>query len=186
MKTIIQHCLQDHLALLTTINETYVDHIEKFAKLINDCLHVTGGSVFWCGNGGSASDAEHLCAELVGRFQRDRSALSAYALSANSSTVTSIANDFGYESIFSRQIEGLAKAGDVLVCISTSGNSANVIHAAKSAKAMGLQVLGLLGNSGGELNSLCDLSIVIPHNNTARIQEMHILIGHIVCQLVEA
>lgn len=185
MKQIIKNSLEEHRALLARLDAECQTEIEAIAQAFKSCLQ-QGGTIFWCGNGGSASDAEHLCAELVGRFQADRKALSSYALSSNTSTITSIANDFGFEFVFSRQIEGLAKPADVLVCITTSGNSGNILAAANTAKKLGVTVIGLLGNDGGKVLNQCDLSIVIPHNNTARIQEMHITIGHIVCQIVEA
>jgi D-sedoheptulose 7-phosphate isomerase len=138
-----------------------------------------------CGNGGSAADAQHIAAELVGRFVADRRALPAIALTTDTSALTAIANDYGYDAVFSRQLEGLAQPGDVLIAISTSGNSANVLAAANTGKAMGVQVLGLLGGSGGKLLNACDDSLVVPSKTTARIQECHILIGHMLCDLVE-
>jgi D-sedoheptulose 7-phosphate isomerase len=144
-----------------------------------------GHRIFLCGNGGSAADAQHIAAELVGRFVADRRSLPAIALTTDTSALTAIANDYGYEHIFSRQLEGLASAGDVLVAISTSGNSANVVRAVESAKAAGMTVLGLLGGNGGALREQCDQSVVVPSSITARIQECHILIGHVMCDMVE-
>ena len=144
-----------------------------------------GNRIFLCGNGGSASDAQHIAAELVGRFVADRKALPAIALNTDTSALTAIANDYGYEQIFSRQLEGLASHGDVLVAISTSGNSPNVLRAAQSAAELGLEVVGLLGGTGGSLLDHCGDAVVVPSTTTARIQECHILIGHMICDIVE-
>ncbi len=142
--------------------------------------------LFLCGNGGSAGDAQHIAAELVGRFVADRRSLPAIALTTDTSALTAIANDYGYEAVFSRQLEGLAAEGDVLIAISTSGNSANVLKAAEVARARGVTVIGLLGGSGGALAAACDHAVVIPSDVTARIQECHILVGHMICDLIEA
>lgn len=144
-----------------------------------------GGTLFWCGNGGSAADSQHLAAELVGRFKKDRKALRSIALTTDTSVLTCIANDYSYKNIFSRQIEALARAGDVLVAISTSGNSENVMDALKMAKTLDVNTIALLGKDGGLAKSFSDLSIIIPSDSTARIQEAHILIGHILCDLIE-
>jgi D-sedoheptulose 7-phosphate isomerase len=144
-----------------------------------------GNKVLLFGNGGSAADAQHIAAELVGRFAFDRPALPALALSANSSCVTAIANDYGFDQVFSRQIEALAKAGDVAIGISTSGNSPNVIKAVLTARQMGLRTVGLTGASGGTLAKSTEFCICVPSEDTARIQECHILIGHILSELVE-
>jgi len=184
MNTLIANSIQQHLELVNLLNADLRHQIEKSSNLILDSLQ-QDGMIVWCGNGGSASDAEHLSAELLGRFQEDRKALKSVALSANSSTVTSIANDYGYEQLFARQIEGLCDSKDILVAISTSGNSKNVIAAVAKAKEKGVKTIGLLGNEGGALASKCDLSLIIPSDNTARIQEMHILIGHIICEIVD-
>ncbi len=137
-----------------------------------------GHKVLLCGNGGSAADAQHFAAELVGRFEKNRRALAAIALTTDSSIVTSVANDYGYETVFSRQVEALAASGDILIGISTSGNSGNIIRAVESAKAMGVKSIGLLGRDGGKLAALVDLPVVIPHAVTARIQEAHTFIIH--------
>jgi len=144
-----------------------------------------GNKIVLFGNGGSAADAQHIAAELVGRFAYDRPALPAMALSVNSSCVTAIGNDYGFERIFSRQIEALARVGDVSVGISTSGNSPNVIKAVLTARQMGLRTVGLTGSSGGTLAKNTELCICVPSNDTPRIQECHILIGHILSELVE-
>lgn len=154
------------------------------AQTLVDCIK-SGGKVLLCGNGGSAADAQHLAAEFVGRFMRDRRPLPAIALTTDSSTLTAIANDFGIEHIFSRQVQALARAGDVLIVISTSGKSPNVLTAVNAAKRLGLMTIGFLGKDGGDLASMVDFPLVIPSPNTARIQECHIAIGHALCELVE-
>lgn len=153
-------------------------------KQISDSLS-KGGTLFLCGNGGSAADSQHLSAELVGRFEKERKALRAIALTTDSSILTCVGNDYGYEHIFSRQLEALAKAGDVLLAISTSGSSDNVVNAIKQANTLGLNTIALVGSTGGEAKKLAHLAILIPSAKTARIQEVHILIGHILCDLIE-
>jgi D-sedoheptulose 7-phosphate isomerase len=144
-----------------------------------------GGKVMFCGNGGSAADAQHLAAELVGRLVKDRRALPGLALSTDSSALTCIANDFGYDEVFARQVQGLGRAGDVLIAISTSGNSMSVIRAVEVAKPMGIMTVGFLGRNGGQLRRLVDVPIVVAAEETARIQEAHIFLGHVLCSLVE-
>ena len=143
------------------------------------------GTIFWCGNGGSASDSQHLAGELIGRFEGDRKPLKSLALNADSAVMTCIINDFGYEQVFARQIKALGSKGDVLVGISTSGNSKNIIEAFKQANQMGIVTIGLLGKKGGDASKIVKQSVIIPSDSTARIQEMHILIGHILCDLIE-
>ncbi len=144
-----------------------------------------GGKILLCGNGGSASDAQHIAAELSGRFQYDRPPLYAEALHVNSSYLTAVANDYSYDKVYSRMIEAAGKKGDVLIAISTSGNSANVVEAVKQAQKQEMMCIGLTGADGGKLKSLCDLSLRVPSKNTARIQETHILMGHILCEKIE-
>ena len=144
-----------------------------------------GGKVLLCGNGGSASDALHIAGELIGRFQRERQGLPAIALNADVASMTAIANDYGYDRIFERGVEGLLNKGDTLIGISTSGNSENVYLAVKKAKEKGGKTIALLGKDGGKINDIADISIVVPSDCTARIQESHIMIGHIICELVE-
>ena len=158
--------------------------IEALGRTLAESIQ-EGHKVLFVGNGGSAADAQHLAAEIVGRFEKDRSGLAAIALTTDSSTLTSIANDYGFDSIFSRQVEALGQSGDILVAISTSGNSPNILKAVEAAKTKGLTTIGLLGKTGGELKELVDHPLVVPSDNTARIQEAHILIGHILCQLIE-
>lgn len=141
--------------------------------------------VFFCGNGGSAADAQHLAAELSGRFYLDRAPLNAEALHVNSSFITAIGNDYGFNSIFARQLEAKASAGDLLIALSTSGNSANVINCINKAKELHVQTIGWTGSKSSEMEKICDHLIKIPSENTPRIQEAHILIGHIICEQVE-
>ncbi len=144
-----------------------------------------GGKIIIFGNGGSAADAQHIAAELVGRFKLERKGLAALALTVNTSTLTSLANDYGYEAVFSRQLEAVAGPEDVVIAISTSGESDNVIAGMEQAKKMGLKCVALTGGNGGRLAALADLAVVVPSGDTARIQECHITIGHILCELVE-
>jgi D-sedoheptulose 7-phosphate isomerase len=145
----------------------------------------SNNKILLVGNGGSAADAQHIAAELTGRYKSERKGLPAIALSTDTSALTAISNDYGYEHVFARQVEALANQGDLLIGISTSGNSANVLSAFHVAKKIGCSTLGISGRSGGKMNETCDLNIVIPSDDTPRIQEMHILIGHILCQAVD-
>ena len=144
-----------------------------------------GCAVFTCGNGGSASQAEHLAAELAGRYKLDRKSLPVFALSTNTASVTAIANDFGFSEMFARQIDGIGKKGDCLVALSTSGNSVNVVRACGVARSKGMKVIGLTGESGGAMAAACDALVRIPETDTARIQEMHMVVIHVICQHVE-
>ena len=143
------------------------------------------GAVFFCGNGGSAADAQHLATELVGRYLKDRPALRAIALTVDTSALTAIANDYGFDHVFARQLRGLARTGDVLVALSTSGSSINVVAAIDAARDLGVTTIGLTGADGGRMAEACDLCIRVPSTRTPRIQEMHIAVGHMVCELVE-
>jgi D-sedoheptulose 7-phosphate isomerase len=158
--------------------------IEEAADLIQATL-ARSGKLLLCGNGGSAADGQHIAAELTGRFVKDRRPLAAVALSTDTSALTSIANDYSFDEVFSRQVMGLGQRGDCLLGISTSGNSRNIIRAAEAARAAGIHVIGLLGRDGGALRALCDVAIVVPSGTTARIQEAHVFIGHTLCALVE-
>ncbi len=144
-----------------------------------------GGKVMLCGNGGSAADSQHIAAELLGRFVLDRRPLPAIALTVDTSALTAIGNDFGFDEVFSRQVLGLGRPGDVLVALSTSGNSRNVVAAIEAARGLGIYVVGLTGESGGRMATLCDTCIRVPSAVTARIQEMHIAVGHLVCEMAE-
>ena len=183
MNEIIKKHLQEHQTVLFTL-ESLAPQIEKVAKHMIQALQ-NGNTIFWCGNGGSASDAQHLAGELVGRFVGDRKALKSISLNADSAVMTCIVNDYGYEHLFSRQVEGLGVEGDVLVGITTSGNSENVLNALVIANQKQMTTVGFLGKGGGKALSLVKEAIVINSNTTARIQEMHITIGHILCDLIE-
>ena len=158
--------------------------IAEVAQRCVDTLR-SGNKLLLAGNGGSASDAQHIAAELVGRFEVDRKGLPAIALTTNASQLTAISNDYGYEAVFSRQVQAFGAKGDLFIGLSTSGNSANVVAAAEAAKTQGLMIVGMTGASGGKLESLCDACLKIPSTNTARIQEAHITVGHIVCSQIE-
>ncbi|MDR6953018.1 D-sedoheptulose 7-phosphate isomerase [Ancylobacter sp. 3268] len=145
-----------------------------------------GGKVIFCGNGGSAADAQHLAAELMGRFLFDREPMAALSLTVDTSALTAIGNDYGYENTFSRQLRGIGRAGDVLVGMSTSGNSANVVKAFEVAREMGIVTIGLTGANGGRMTALSDILIAVPHGQTNHIQEAHITVGHLICALVES
>ena len=144
-----------------------------------------GNKILLCGNGGSAADAQHIAAEFTGRFVKERIALSAIALTTDTSALTAIGNDYGYDRVFDRQVEALANKGDTLIAISTSGNSPNIINAIQKAKELGCKIIGLSGKDGGKMNQICDINLVVPSKTTARIQEMHILIGHTLCHLID-
>ena len=176
--------LNHHKLTIEKVISKLVPQIERSCKLITDTL-LAGHKVLLAGNGGSAADAQHIAAELTGRFVKERKALPAIALTVDTSALTAISNDYGYHSVFERQLRALANPSDLFIAISTSGNSANIINALKAAKEIGCKTLGLSGRDGGQMNELCDINIVIPEDNTARIQEMHILIGHILCTAVD-
>ncbi len=144
-----------------------------------------GGKILFCGNGGSAADSQHLAAEFVGRFKKERKAISALSLTTNTSILTAISNDYGFKNVFSRQVQALGKKGDLLIGISTSGNAENVILAVRMAKKIGIKTVGLTGKDGGKLAKISDISFVVPSNDTAHIQEAHILIGHILAEIAE-
>jgi len=165
-------------------NAELVSHVAKVSEVVVNSIR-EGNKVLLFGNGGSAADAQHIAAEFVGRFAFDRPALSAFALSVNTSCLTAIGNDYGFDLIFSRQIEALGRAGDVAIAISTSGNSHNVLAGAVTAKGLGLHTVGLTGCTGGKLKDAVDYCICVPSNETPRIEECHILIGHIISELVE-
>ncbi|MEM9371506.1 MAG: SIS domain-containing protein [Pseudomonadota bacterium] len=164
--------------------KTLSEPVSAAIELVGDALRV-GNRVYFCGNGGSAGDAQHLAAEFLGRFQMDRAPVPAMALTTNASTMTAIANDYGYEQVFSRQLRGLTRAGDVVVGITTSGKSKNVIEAFKVAADFGAKTLALTGAQESPLSEIADLAIRVPSTKTARIQEMHIAVGHVICDRVE-
>lgn len=162
--------------LLTTIEAVVTEIVLAFRA---------GNRIYFCGNGGSAADAQHLAAEFSGRFYKDRLALPAEALHCNTSYLTAAANDYGYEHVYARLIEGIGQPGDVLVGLSTSGNSVNIIEAMQKAKRKGMVTVGFTGESGGHMKEECDFLLNVPSSDTPRIQESHIMIGHIICELVE-
>ncbi|TSC71100.1 MAG: D-sedoheptulose 7-phosphate isomerase [Parcubacteria group bacterium Gr01-1014_70] len=184
MRDIIQHELEESAAVKKLVASQLTGAIAKAAEMII-ASYKTGGKLLLCGNGGSAADAQHIAGELVGRFLKERKALSAIALTTDTSILTALANDYNVEKIFARQVEAHGKSGDVLLTISTSGNSSNVIQAVEAAKAIDVKTIGLLGKGGGKMKGMCDVEIIIPSDNTQRIQEAHITIGHIICGLVE-
>jgi D-sedoheptulose 7-phosphate isomerase len=158
--------------------------VSSAVDLIASSMEV-GGQLMVAGNGGSAADAQHIAAELTGRFQRERQPLRAMALHGNTSALTAIGNDYGYEHVFARELSAHARPGDVLLAISTSGNSANILRAIEAARKKKVGVIGLTGESGGKMRAACDLCLCVPSKSTARIQEMHITIGHAICELLE-
>jgi D-sedoheptulose 7-phosphate isomerase len=178
---IIRDCIAAQQGLL---ERSSLRAIVDAAQLITDSFS-HGGKLLLFGNGGSASDAAHIAAEFVGRFQRDRRALPALSLGANESSVTAIANDFGFEHVFVRQLEALGSGGDVAIAISTSGRSANVLAGARTARDLGIRTIGLTGGDGGELGGAVDICLHVPGTSTARVQESHILVAHVLCELVE-
>ncbi len=158
--------------------------LQECAVIFADTLK-SGNTIFWCGNGGSASESSHLATELVGRFKENRISLPSLSLNADTTAITCIANDFGYDEIFARQVQGLSKPGDLLVVLSTSGNSRNVVRALEQAKSSNIRSIALLGKGGGAALELADIAILVPGSETARIQEVHLLIGHTLCELAE-
>src|ERR1700742_3868224 len=184
MNKLVIEELNDHQQLIRKVIDSLAADIEKACEMIVSTLK-EGKKVLLAGNGGSAADAQHIAAELSGRFVKERKALPGIALTVDTSALTAIANDYGYHHVFSRQVEALAQAGDLFIGISTSGNSQGILNAFESAKKLNCKTLGLSGRDGGKMNGLCDLNVVVPSNITARIQEMHILIGHILCKAVD-
>ena len=170
--------------LLSTLVSEHGDTFSQCAKIIGDSLK-NDNTIFWCGNGGSAAESSHLAVELIGRFKNNRRSLPSLSLNADTAAITCIANDFGYDEIFARQLEGLGKEGDVLVVLSTSGKSENILKVLQKAKGMGINSIALLGKGGGQAVALSDFAIVIESEETARIQEMHLLLGHTLCEYAE-
>lgn len=170
--------------ILAETLEINAEQIATASKRFNECIK-QNGTVFWCGNGGSAAEASHMATELIGRFKRNRKSLPSISLNSDMSAITCIANDFGYQNIFSRQIEGLGKKNDLLIVLSTSGTSENIVEALKQARKMGIFSIAFLGKTGGIAKDLADVSIVIPSFVTAHIQESHLFIGHTMCEFAE-
>ncbi len=184
MRERIKDILLESIQVKEEILRSQIGSIVEIAELMIDCLK-KDGKVIVFGNGGSASDSQHIAAELVGRFKKDRSALAGIALTTNTSVLTSLANDYGYDVVFSRQVEALGKKNDVVLGISTSGKARNVALGIKQAKKMGIKTVALTGGDGGEIVKLADVSLLVPSKVTARIQEAHITIAHIICEMIE-
>jgi len=186
MRDKIKNIISESVAVKNKVlsDEKLLTAIEKITALIVDALQ-KGRRIYFCGNGGSAADAQHLAAEFSGRFYIDRDALPAEALHCNTSYLTAVANDYSYDVVYSRLIKGLAHEGDILIGLSTSGNSKNILHAFETAREKKVFTIGFTGDSGGKMKELSDYLINVPSKDTPRIQESHILIGHIICQLVE-
>ena len=173
----------EHIKAASSLHNL-TDAVATSAQICIACLN-NGGKILIFGNGGSAADAQHIAAELVGRYKTNRKGLSAIALTTDTSSITALGNDFGYQHVFDRQIEALANKGDVAIGISTSGKSENVISALKLASKLNCRTIGFSGQAGGEMNKICNVNIVAPSEDTARIQEMHIIIGHTICHLID-
>ena len=186
MQESIINLINESVRTFTNISKDQhqVDLIENITNTILNAFK-SDNKLLLCGNGGSAADAQHIAAELSGRFEIDRKPLNAEALHVNSSFVTAVANDYGYEEVYSRMVEAIGKNGDILLALSTSGNSKNVIRAIEKANSLGLITIGFSGKDGGAMQNLCKYNLIIPSDNTARIQEAHILVGHIICKLIE-
>lgn len=182
IKKIIQASIDVKSDILN--NDNFIAKMQEASNRIVACFQ-NGGRIYFCGNGGSAADAQHLAAEFTGRFYRDRQPLPAEALHVNTSFLTAVANDYSYDEVYQRMIKAQGRKGDILFGISTSGNSKNVVFAQKEAQQIGMSVFSFTGEKGGAMRDSCDILFNIPSNDTPRIQEAHILIGHIICQLVE-
>ena len=183
----IENIIQDSINVKQLIlnNKELVGRINDAALMCVEALR-NGGKIHFCGNGGSAADAQHLAAELSGRFYYDRPPLNAEALHVNTSYLTAVANDYSYDMIYSRMLQASAKRGDVFVGISTSGNSANILKAIEVAKEIGVKTIGMTGETGGKMANCCDILLNVPSRCTPRIQESHIMMGHIICEIIEA
>ena len=186
MKDRILNCISESISVKESIFKSR-EIVSSIQQIVDHsvALYKEKAKILLCGNGGSAADAQHIAAELSGRFLKDRKALFAEALHVNSSYVTAVANDYGFDNIYSRMIEAAGRKSDMLIAISTSGNSKNVINALIKAKEVGMLTVGLSGKKSAKMDSICDIMIKVPSDNTARIQESHIMIGHIICELIE-
>ena len=183
-KDYISNAVNENISLQKIVEKDISSQIIVFAEIISKCL-LSGNTIFWCGNGGSAADSQHMAAEFVVRFKSNRRALKSVALTTDTSIITSILNDFSSKEIFSRQIEAIANQGDILFSLSTSGMSENIIHAIEKCKENKICTLSLLGNNGGTVGKISDFSIIVPSKITARIQEIHIMICHLLCEIIE-
>ena len=184
MQSIIKHEFSEHIKASQNTLDSIADQIETASKICINSLK-NGGKILIMGNGGSAADAQHIAAELVGRYKTERKGLPAIALTTDTSAITSIANDYGFLHVFDRQVEALAHKDDVVIGISTGGTSPNVVNALTTANKLDCKTIGLSGKDGGDFNALCDVNLVVNSDDTPRIQEMHILIGHTICHLIE-
>ncbi|MDW8205094.1 MAG: D-sedoheptulose 7-phosphate isomerase [Cytophagales bacterium] len=184
-QTLVAQELQAHAETIAKVQASLSADIQRAAEMLADTI-LSGCKILLFGNGGSAADAQHIAAELTGRFVKERRALPAIALTTDTSALTAISNDYGYDYVFARQVEALAQAGDLLIGISTSGNSPSVLQALEKGRAMGCRTIALTGKDGGKASQYADLNVVVPSQVTARIQEMHILIGHIWCSALES
>ena len=181
---LLARSLEQHLAAIHALLDGRLAEIESAGRLICETLG-SGNKILLCGNGGSAADAQHIAAELVGRYEPERRAFPAISLTTDTSALTALSNDYGYEEVFARQVEALGIAGDLLIAISTSGKSPNIVKAAQKARSIGCKTLALTGCGGEPLASHCDLAVVVPSERTARVQEAHITIGHLWCEMVD-
>jgi len=183
MNKVFENSLAGHASVFEGVRGMQAD-IQAGCELVIES-YKAGGTLLIAGNGGSAADAQHIAGELVGRFLKERKALPAIALNTNSTIITAIGNDYSFDTVFARQVSAFGKPGDVLIAITTSGTSPNVLRAAEVARELGMKVIGLTGASGGSLKDLCDLCLCVPSRETPRVQEMHILIAHILCEITE-
>ncbi len=181
---VIAREFEAHLKTIQTVIGSMEADLKAASNLAVEVLK-RGNKILLCGNGGSAADAQHIAAELTGRYKTERRGLPGIALTTDTSALTAISNDYGYAKVFDRQVEALANKGDLLIGISTSGNSSNIISALECAKALGCHTIGFSGRDGGAMNQVCDINLVVPSNDTPRIQEIHILLGHTMCQIVD-
>ncbi len=184
LQLLAEKTFQESIQTQQAVMQTLLPSLIEAAELMSLCLK-NQGTIFAFGNGGSAADAQHFTAELIGRYEKERSPWPALSLTTDTSALTAIGNDYSFDEVFSRQIQGLGRKGDLALAISTSGNSPNVLRAVKKAKELGIKTVGLTGKNGGELRNSCDLSICVPSPRTARIQEAHIVILHCICEIIE-
>jgi len=182
--SLLTDSLQEHLKTVQALLNSTLQDIEQSGQMICDVL-TAGGKILLCGNGGSAADAQHIAAELVGCYEKQRRSWPAIALTTDTSALTAVSNDLGYEQVFARQVAGLARAGDVLIAISTSGKSKNVLQAVARARELGCRTIALTGASSDPLGSMCDITVAVPSARTSRVQEAHITIGHLWCEMVD-
>ena len=182
--SLLTESLQEHLETLQALLRSNINDVEQSGRMICDAL-LAGKKILLCGNGGSAADAQHIAAELVGCYEKQRRSWPAIALTTDTSALTAVSNDLGYEQVFARQLAGLAQAGDILIAISTSGRSKNVLKAVERARELGCRTIALTGASSDPLGSMCDFTVAVPSSRTSRVQEAHITIGHLWCEMVD-